>query len=205
MKKPLRLILIALVLAAVVVPMWPYHFTASPASTLRVIDESGRAVTNITVKRSWHTSEGQKDDEEETTDADGRVRFDREMASVPLIQRIVRPLGAFVPSPCGPGSEFYAHTEFRVLWPDGYTLKFDDKQWRRVYEVYRNREGVCVRDPQYSRRERRDSFAMVAQPDGGGFQFVATNRVESYVELYFFNQDQDFDYTLQIHKTETRR
>jgi hypothetical protein len=128
----------------------------------------------------------------------------KEVASVPLIQRIVRPLGAFVPSLCGPGSEFYAHTEFRVQWPDGYTLKFDDKQWRRVYEVYRNREGICIRHPQYSKRERRDSFALLAQPGSGGFQFVATNRVECYVELYFFNREKDFDYTLQIHKTETR-
>jgi hypothetical protein len=203
-KTPLRVFLIGAVLAAVAVPLWPYRFTATPACTLRVVDQTDHAVTNITVTRSWRTSEGQRDEEDEITDANGSVSFDRETATIPLIQRIVRPLLGFVPSPCGPDSEFYQLTEFRVRWPEGYTLKFDDKAWRHVQTIYRNRDGVCIRDPQYSKRERRDTFAMITPPDGGPFQFVATNRVETYAELYFFNRERDFDFTLQVHKPESR-
>ena len=45
-------------------------------------------------------------------------------------------------------------------------------------EVYKNRDGVCIRDPEVVK------------------QFLH----ESYVELYFFNKPQDFDYTLTLYR-----
>ncbi len=204
MKKPLRYGLIGLVVLAVIVPLCPYHFTASPDCKLRVVDDDGKAITNITVTRSWQTSEHQKGEEQEKTDADGVVRFDKESASVPLVQRLVRPLLGFVPAPCGPESEFYQLTEFRVYWPEGYTMQLDPKSWRHVQTVYRNRDGICIRDPAFSKRERHDAFAFVQSPNGGAPQFMATNRVESCAELYFFNRERDFEFTLQLHKLQPR-
>jgi hypothetical protein len=154
------------------------------------------------VERSWNTSARQKDKEEQITDTEGRVQFDKETGTVPLMGRLVRPLAAFLPMPCAPGSEFYTHTTFRIFWPNGYTLKFDDKEWRQAYNAYCNRERIFIRDPQFSKR-RRDSFAMVTEANGG-FQLIPTNWVESYVELYFSNRERDFDFTLQIYKAETR-
>ena len=45
-------------------------------------------------------------------------------------------------------------------------------------EVWEGRDGICIRDPAVIRQYRHDS----------------------YIELYFFTMQHDFDYTLTIYR-----
>ena len=172
--------MIAVVTAIAVLALWPYQLVASPHSTLRVVDDKKQPVSGLRVIRAWDTSEGQKGQEEASTDTKGEVSFKRVAVSMSLLKRLTKPLLIFVPASCGPGWEIYGHSEFHIYWPDGYTLKFDNTARQREAEVYQNRDGVCIRDPDIIKQSRR----------------------ENYVELYFFNKPQDFDYTLIIYGKE---
>jgi hypothetical protein len=48
----------------------------------------------------------------------------------------------------------------------------------REYEVWENSDGVCIRDPAIIRQYHH----------------------ENYVELYFYNKRQDFNYTLTAYR-----
>jgi hypothetical protein len=179
-KAPLKYSLIALggLFACIVaLALWPYQLVASPNSKIRVLDDSGRPLTGVRVVREWSTSEQHRGKDEAITDARGAVSFKREAFSMSLLKRITKPLLIFVPATCGPGWEVYGHSEFRIYWPDGYALRFDDGSWKRVAEVWKGRDGICIRDPAVIRQYRH----------------------ESYVELYFFTMRHDFDYTLTVY------
>ena len=53
---------------------------------------------------------------------------------------------------------------------------------KKVSEVFENTNGVCIRDPEVSRQFRKKF---------GG---------DDFLELYFFNKTNDFDYTLILHE-----
>jgi hypothetical protein len=181
MKASLKYSLIALSCGCVciaILAFWPYQLVASPNSKLRVVDDSGHPLIGVRVVRGWSTSEEQHGENEAITDTSGVVSFQREAFSMSLLKRLTKPLLIFVPASCGPGWEVYGHSEFRIYWPDGYTLKFDDGSWKRVNEVWEGHDGICIRDPDVIRQYRH----------------------ESYVELYFFTMRHDFDYTLTVYR-----
>ena len=174
----LTYLLAGMVAAIFVLAIWPYTLVASPNSKVRVVDDSRQPLTGLLVVRSWETSEQQKGQQEAITDGNGQVSFRRVVVHMSLLKRLIKPLLVFVPVPCGPSWEIYGHSEFRIYWPYGYALKFDGATWKRVDEVYQSRDGVCIRDPEVVRQIGH----------------------ENYVELYFFNKRQDFDYTLTVYR-----
>ena len=178
MKAFVKYALIGGAVALVVLTFWPYRFIASPNSKIRLVDDSGQPLGNVRIVRKWHTSEEQRGQEEAVTDSNGAVRFQQRSAQICMLKRITKPLLVFVPAACGPDGEIYGYSEFRIDWPSGYTLKFDGDKWKREGEVWKNQEGICIRDPDVIR------------------QFGH----ESYAELYFFNKSQDFDYTLTVYR-----
>ena len=177
-KNLLAYLTIAIVLGILLLAIWPYQLVASPNSTIHVIDGGKQPVSGLRVIRSWETSEGQKGEEEVATDPKGEVSFKRQVFAMSLLKRLTKPLLIFVPASCGPGWEVYGKSDFKIYWPEGYTLKFDAAAWRLTGEVYQNREGVCIRDP----------------------NVIMQNRHESYVDLYAYNKRKDFDYTLTIYR-----
>jgi hypothetical protein len=177
-KATIKYALIGFVAVLVVLAIWPYRLVASPNSKIRLVDDSDRPLTGVRVVREWRTSEEQRGRTEAVTDSSGAVSFPEQAVHMSLLKRITKPLLIFVPASCGPGWEVYGHSEFRIYWPSGYTLRFDAGKWKRASEVWKNRDGVCIRDP-----------ALILQ-----YQH------ESYVELYFFNKRQDFDYTLTVYR-----
>jgi hypothetical protein len=179
-KKLLTYLLIVIVTAIVILALWPCRLVASPHSTLRVVDGKKQPVSGLRVIRAWDTSEGQKGQEEAITDTKGEVSFKKVVVSMSVLKRLTKPLLIFVPASCGLGWDIYGHSEFHIYRPDGYTLKFDNTTWRREAEVYQNRDGVCIRDP----------------------DVIKQYRPENYVELYFFNKRQDFDYTLTLSRND---
>jgi hypothetical protein len=173
-KAIIKYALVGLVAIVAVLAIWPYRLIASPNSKIRVVDDSGRPLTGVRVVREWRTSEEHHGQDEAATDASGVVSFQQMAVHMSLLKRITKPLLVFVPASCGPGWEVYGHSEFRIYWPTGYALRLDGGKWKREYEVWKSADGVCIRDP-----------AVIQQ-----------YRHESYVELYFFNKRQDFEYTL---------
>ncbi len=178
LKKLFTYLLIGIAAVILVLAVWPYQLVASPKANLCIVDDGKQPLAGLRVVRFWDTSEGQKGQEVGVTDSKGEVSFKRVAASMSLLKRLTKPLLIFVPASCGPGWEVYGHSEFHIYWPDGYTLKFDDAAWKRVSEVYQNRDGVCIRDPAIVRQFRH----------------------ENYVELYFFNKREDFHYTLTVYR-----
>ena len=179
--KLLGYLLVGIIAAVLVLAIWPYTLVASPYSKLRIVDDSDRPLTGVVVVRMWNTSEGQGGEAEAMTDGRGEVTFKRVAVRLSMLKRLTKPLLAYVPAPCGLNWEIYGYSEFRIHWPNGYTLMFDGTTWERKYEVYENRDGVCVRDP----------------------EVVKQFRHQSYVELYFFNelnQRRNFDYTLTVYR-----
>jgi hypothetical protein len=177
LKARLKKFFIGLVVVVGVLYVWPYRLIGSPKSTLRVRDDGGHPLAGLRVTRSWRTSEGHQGQDEATTDPSGSVSFQRQAVHMSLLKRITKPLLIFVPAMCGPSWEVYGMSEFDIYWPSGYTLRFDDKKWKRENEVWKDNEDVCVRDP-----------APIQQ-----------NQRENYVELYFFNKSKDFDYTVTLY------
>ncbi len=163
------------IVSLVVALTWlPFRLIASPKSVLRIVNEDGRPLAGIRVVREWDTSEGQKGDDQATTDVNGEVQFERVEFRMSQLKRMARPLLIFLPSACGPGWEVYGHAEFDVYWPEGYGLKFDGAEWKKVQATYENREGIHIYDP---------------------LQSSQTN----YLELYIFNKRKDFEYTLTLY------
>lgn len=177
MKKHIRYIAIGSVAVILVLALCPYELVATPNSMLRIVDGRKQPLGGLRVSRAWNTSEGQKGQEETSTDSKGEVSFKQVAFSMSLLKRLTKPLLIFVPASCGPGWEVYGHSEFHIYLPDGYRLKFDPTIWKRVNEVYQNRDGVCIGDP----------------------ETVSQSSQEHFVTLYFFNKRKDFDYTLTIY------
>jgi len=180
-KATLKYVLIGFVAVLLILAIWPYRLVASPNSKIRLLDESGRPLTGVRVVREWRTSEEQRGQTEAVTDSSGTVSFPRQTVHISLLKRITKPLLIRVPASCGPGWEVYGLSEFRIYWPTGYTLKFDEDQWKRESEVWKNRDDVCIRDP----------------------AVIQLYRHEAYVELYFFNYSnrrQDFEQTLTVYR-----
>jgi hypothetical protein len=165
----------------IILAFCPYRLVGSPNSTICIIDGSNQPLSGLRVTRSWDTSEGQKGQDEAVTDSRGAVNFKRVAVSMSLLKRLTKPLLIFVPAACGPGWEVYGSSEFHVYWPDGYALKFDAANWKKVNEVYKDRDGVCVRVPEDMKQYNQ----------------------ENYVAFYFFNKPKDFDYTLTIYRKNT--
>jgi hypothetical protein len=181
LKAQLKYPLIGLVAVVAVFVIWPYWLIASPPSRIRIVDDSGRPLTGVRVVRKWRTSEEHQGQDETITDATGAVSFPQEVVYMSSLKRITKPLLRFVPAICGPGWEVYGLSEFRIYWPEGCTLKFDDDKWKRVSEVWESGDGVCIRDPAVIRQYQN----------------------ENYAELYFFsfsNKRHDFDYTLTVYR-----
>jgi hypothetical protein len=180
-KTTIKYALIGLVAVVAILALWPYRLIGSPSSKIRLVDESGQSLTGVRVVREWRTSEEQRGKAEAVTDFSGTVSFPEQSVHISLLTRITKPLLTFVPASCGLGLHVYGLSEFRVYWPSGYTLRFDSDKWKRESEVWKNQDGVCIRDP-----------AVIQQ-----------YRHESYVELYFFNYSnkrQDFKYTLTVYR-----
>ena len=168
----------AVVAIFAILAICPYRLIASPNSKIRLVADSGRPLAGVRIVRKWCTSEEQHGETEAVTDSSGTVSFPQQAVHMSLLKRITKPLLIFVPASCGPGWEVYGLSEFRIYWPSGYTLRFDGDNWQRDAEVWKNRDDVCIRDP-----------AVIQQ-----------YWHESYVELYFFNKRQDFDYTLTVYR-----
>ncbi|MEO7300764.1 MAG: hypothetical protein ABI042_19535 [Verrucomicrobiota bacterium] len=163
----------------------PYKLIATPNSKIRVIDDDKQPLTGLRVVRSWKTSEDQNGEEEAVTDSSGEVRFKQVGFSMSLLKRLTKPLLIFVPASCGLSWEIYGHSEFRIYWPNGYKLRFDDGTWKKVYSVYQNNDGVYMRDP-----ERPITH----------FRLKTSPKEERFVNFYFLNKREDFDYTLTVYK-----
>lgn len=167
---------------------------------IRVIDDAGHPLIGINVVREWRTSEGHRGHDEAVTDASGAVSFKRQAMNISLFKRITKPLLIFVPAMCGPSSEIYGYSEFRIYWPDGYTLKFDDNNWKKLEEVYQSRDGVCVRDPAVILQYRNQSYVQSSPSPPAELAGIRQDRNESYVEIYFFNKPNAFDYSLTVYR-----
>ncbi len=181
-------LLIALAVFAgmiLVLAVWPYKLIATPNSKIRIVDDSKQPLVGVRIVRSWDTSEDQKGDEEAVTDSNGEVSFKQVAFSMSLLKRLTKPLLIFVPTSCGLGWEVYGSSEFRIYWPDGYKLRFDDGTWKKVYSVYQNKDGVYMRDP-----ERPIPH----------FRHKHSPKEESYVNFYFSKKRKDFNYTLTIYR-----
>jgi hypothetical protein len=175
MKAPLKYCLItlmAIIILFVGLAFWPYKLVASPSSTLRVLDESGKPLVGVQVTRQWDTSEGQKGEDKSVTDHNGQVNFKGVEFRMSWLKRIAKPLLIFVPASCGPGWEVYGHAEFDIYSPQDYTIKFDDAVWKKVNATYVNHDGIHIYDPTQSNK--------------------------SYIGLYVFNKREDFNYTLTL-------
>ena len=168
------MIVLAVVLSLLVALFcWPFRLVASPGSILRVVDDSGNPLVGLRVTRQWDTSEAQKGEDQATTDIKGEVRFGRVEFRMSQLKRIAKPLLMFVPSACGPGWEVYGHAEFDIYWPEGYALKFDPAEWKKVYAAYENHDGIHIYDPLQSSDK-------------------------TYMGLYVFNKREDFEYTVTL-------
>jgi hypothetical protein len=178
MKAFLKYLFIALItmgVLCVVLAIWPYRLVASPGSTLRIVDENGRPFVGLKVIRQWETSENQKGEDKNVTDDNGQVHFERIGFHISWLKRITKPLLVLVPAPCGLDWEIYGEAKFDIYWPQDYTVRFDDKEWEKIYATYENHDGIHIYDP-----------------------VQATDK--SYVELYVFNKREDFTYTLTLYQ-----
>jgi hypothetical protein len=168
-------LLVAAFALALLLAVWPYRLVASPNVVLHVVDEGGRPLIGMRVVRQWDTSEGQKGEDETTTDAKGSVSFKRIEFRMSWLKRITKPLVIFVPASCGLGWEVYGHALFNIYWPRGYALRFDDRTWKKADATYENREGIHIYDPS-----------------------LASNK--DYIGLYVFNKRADFEYTITLYR-----
>jgi len=165
-----KFLLISSVAIVAIPAVWPCRLIASPDSKIRIVDDSGRPLSGVRVVREWRTSEEQHGQGAAVTDSSGAVSFPQQAVHISLLKRVTKPLLIFVPASCGPGWEIYGHSQFRIYWPSGYTLRFDRDKWKREGEVWKNADAVCIRDPAVTQQYQH----------------------ESYVELYFFNKAAGF-------------
>lgn len=161
-----------------ILAVWPCALVASPASHLRVVDDSRHPLTGVRIVRGWHTSESHQGEDEAHTDASGAVSFPRKAVRISMLKRLTKPLLVFVPAACGPAWEIYGYSEYRIYWPDGYTLMFDDPNWKKTGEAWQRSDGLCIRDPEIARKYQRADC----------------------VELYGYNMRHDFDYALTVYR-----
>jgi hypothetical protein len=168
------LVLVLLISLVAALSRWPFQLVASPVAVLRIVDGDGRPLAGIRIIRKWDTSEGQKGEDQITTDKQGKARFERIEFRLSQMKRVAKPLLVLVPSSCGPDWEVYGHAEFDIFWPVGYHLSFGSAEWKKVAATFENRDGIHIYDPS---------------------QASQTN----YVGLYIFNKRDDFDYTLTLY------
>jgi len=153
----------------------------SPDSTLRVVDKAGAPMIGVRVVREWQTSEEKEGKADAITDKNGEARFPRVETSISALKKTLKPLLAYVPASCGPSSEIYGMTTFRVYTTKRFTQRFDEKIWKRDNEVWVRSDGLCIRAPEVIRKY---------------------DPTESYQELYFFNITSAFDFTLILYEEE---
>jgi len=165
----------AFITMIVTLAVWPYKLTASPDSTLRIIDGNGKPLIGMRVTRQWDTSEGEKGEDQNVTDNNGQGNFKRVEFQMNRLKRIAKPLLIFMPVSCGPGWEVYGHAEFDIYCTQDYTVKFDAAAWNKVNATYENRDGIHIYDP-------------------------TLNADKSHIGLYVFNKKEDFSYTLTLYR-----
>jgi hypothetical protein len=161
-----------------ILPLLAVLLVGSPDCKLHVVDQAGTPLTGIRVVRAWETSEGKKGTAEALTDTNGEVSFPKIETSISALTKVFKPLLVFVPASCGPSSEIYGLSTFRVYAAKYYTPHFDGKIWKRESEVWVRSDGLCIRDPAEERKYHPN---------------------DSYQELYFFNHKTTFDFTLVLY------
>jgi len=172
--KPL---LTLLVLLGITSSVMAYNATASPNCTLCILDQDGKPVAGLKIRRDWDGSDNQKGFEEATTDKDGKVSFEKVIIMRSVIKRIFKPLLAFVPASCGPESETTSFTSLTIYWPGDYDLKLPSNVYKhkidKFFDYYYSKDGTRINGPE---------------------------KGHTSIRVFFFNRKKDFDFTLGVYK-----
>ncbi len=154
-----------------------YDAVGSPNCTLRILDQDGKPVVGLKIKREWDGSDDKKGEEEATTDKDGKVSFKKVTIQRSVTRRIFKPLLIFVPASCGPEWETTSFTGLTVNWPGAYDLKLSPDIYKhkkdQFFDYYYRKDGTRIDGPENNDKPFR---------------------------IYFFDREKDFDFTLKIYK-----
>ena len=172
--KPLIILLFLLGLTSSV---FGYDAVGSPNCTLRILDQDGRPVVGLKIKREWDGSDGKKGEEESATDKDGKVSFSKVIIRRSVIKRVFKPLLIFFPASCGPEWETTSFTGLTVNWPGAYELKLPLDVYKHkkdeLFDYYYSKDGTRIDGPEINDKPFR---------------------------IYFFDRKKDFDFTLKVYK-----
>lgn len=89
-RKPLTIAVVVVASLALIL-LYPFKTTVVPEWRIRIVDDSGKPVSNISVREQWrhHTIETNGHNESRTTDGEGNVSFPRRAIRASFLHRLI--------------------------------------------------------------------------------------------------------------------